>query len=83
MVKKRTSRVINMNDFDYSLIRSDTYVKEINRTRKTTNGVWNIKELTSLDEIYNVGDKPEMIEFSKSFKRTKKWLQENYPELMI
>ena len=72
-----------MNDFDYSLIRSDTYVKEINRTRKTTNGVWNIKELTSLDEIYNVGDKPEMIEFSKSFKRTKKWLQENYPELMI
>ena len=81
--------MVNMNilrdDFQYDLIRDETYVKETNLSKKRHNrNVWNIKELSSIESIRNYyGDRLEMIQWAESFNRTRQWLQENYPELMI
>jgi hypothetical protein len=71
------------NDFQYNLIRNETYVKEIDRINKKNNNVWSIKELSLMESIYNFENKSELIKWAESFKRTRTWLQENYPELMI
>jgi hypothetical protein len=36
-----------------------------------------------MESIYNFENKSELIKWAESFKRTRTWLQENYPELMI
>lgn len=71
------------NNFDYSLIRNNTYVKEINKTKERSNNVWSIKELCLIESIYNLENKLELIEWAESFKRTRKWLENQHPELMI
>jgi hypothetical protein len=72
------------NDFQYNLIRNESYVKETDLSKKGHNkNIWNIKELSSIELIFNVENKPELIKWAESFKRTRKWIQENYPELMI
>ena len=71
------------NNFNYSLIRNNTYVKEINKTKERNNNVWSIKELCSIESIYNLENKPRLIEWAESFKRTRKWLENQHPELMI
>lgn len=74
-----------MNDnFNYYLIREETYVKEINLSKKRDNrNVWSIKELSSIESIYNVGNKPELMEWTESFRRSRKWLIETHSELML
>jgi len=75
--------ISSQNNFNYSLIRNNTYVKETNKTNKKNNNIWSIKELCLIESVFNVKNHRELIEWAQSFKRTKKWLQENHPELMI
>jgi hypothetical protein len=86
MVNDTTSRVVNMiilkNEFQYNLIRNESYVREIDLMNRESL-VWSIKELISIKSIFNVGNKLELIEWSESFKRTRQWIIENRPELLI
>lgn len=77
--------ILSKNNFNYSLVRNETYVKEIDLSKKRHNrNIWSIKELSSIESIRNYhGDRLELIQWAESFNRTRQWLQENYPELMI
>jgi len=76
MDKRKSSRIHDMK-YSYRIITINQSVIEY--INDFSSFIWDVKLLANNEEKIKIESKIE----SKSFNRTKKWLQENHPELLI
>lgn len=77
------------NNFDYCFVMDHFYVKETNQKEKKITWIWSITELRVNANLHllqnNVSFSFKLLpkEGQSSLRRTKKWLEQNHPELML
>lgn len=81
MVKRKPSGVINMN---YSYKIKNNEITEYDNQKCRVIEIWHIDSLKARNFKNFGGDlRPKLKYISDSYQRTKEWIQENHPELLI